>query len=35
MLAGFDVDITSAIPDGAHIEADPKARTLRIIGPLC
>jgi predicted aconitase with swiveling domain len=34
MLAGFDVDITSAIPDGADIEADPQARTVRIIGPL-
>jgi hypothetical protein len=31
MLAGFDVDITNAIPDGAEIEVDPQARTVRVI----
>ena len=31
MLAGFDVDITSAIPEGAEIEVDPQARTVRVI----
>ena len=31
MLAGFDVDITSAIPDGAEIELDPQARTVRML----
>jgi predicted aconitase with swiveling domain len=31
MLAGFDVDITSAIPDGAEVELDPQARTVRVI----
>ena len=32
MLAGFDVDITAAIPDGARVEVDPGAGTLRVIG---
>ena len=32
MLAGFDCDITTAIADGAQIEVDPAARTVRIIG---
>jgi predicted aconitase with swiveling domain len=31
MLAGFAVDITSRIPDGAEIEVDPRARTVRVI----
>ena len=31
MVAGFDVDITSRIPDGAEIEVDPRARTVRVI----
>jgi predicted aconitase with swiveling domain len=31
MMAGFDVDITGAIPDGAEIEVDPQARTLRVL----
>jgi len=31
MLAGFDVDITGAIPDGSEIEVDPQARTVRVI----
>ena len=32
MLAGFDLDITTAIPDGAQVEVDPAARMVRIIG---
>jgi predicted aconitase with swiveling domain len=32
MLAGFEVDITAAIPDGAQVEVDPAAGTLRILG---
>lgn len=32
MLAGFDCDITTAISDGAQVEVDPAARTVRIIG---
>ena len=32
MLAGFDCDITTAIADGAQVEVDPAARTVRIIG---
>ena len=31
MVAGFDVDITTAIADGAEIEVDPQARTVRVI----
>jgi predicted aconitase with swiveling domain len=31
MLAGFDVDITGAIRDGAEIEVDPQSRTLRVL----
>jgi predicted aconitase with swiveling domain len=31
MLAGFDIDITSAIADGAEIEVDPQARLVRVI----
>ena len=31
MLAGFDCDITQAVPDGAEIEIDPASRTLRIL----
>jgi uncharacterized protein len=31
MLAGFDIDITSAIADGAEIEVDPQARSVRVI----
>ena len=30
MLAGFDVDITGAVPDGAEVEVDPSGRLLRI-----
>src|SRR5947207_766951 len=32
MLAGFDVDITSAIPDHAEIELDPERRTVVVLG---
>ena len=31
MLAGFDVDITGAVPDGAEVEVDPGSRILRIV----
>ena len=32
MLAGFDVDITAAIPDGADVEVNPSAKTITILG---
>ena len=31
MLAGFDEDVTAAVPNGARVEIDPRARTLRIL----
>ena len=31
MLAGFDEDITEAVPNGATVEIDPETRTLRIL----
>ena len=31
MLAGFDGDITAAVPHGAHVEIDPGKRALRIL----
>jgi len=31
MLAGFDGDITTQVPDGATVEIDPAARTLRVL----
>src|SRR5450755_5156725 len=31
MLAGFDEDITEAVPSGATVEIDPETRTLRIL----
>ena len=31
MLAGFDVDITAAIPDGAEVEVDPAAKTITLL----
>ncbi len=31
MLSGFDDDITSKIPHGAHLEIDPATRTVRIL----
>jgi predicted aconitase with swiveling domain len=30
MLAGFDVDVTAAVPHGATVAIDPAARTLRV-----
>lgn len=32
MLAGFDEDITAAVPHGAMVEIDPVARSLRVVG---
>jgi predicted aconitase with swiveling domain len=31
LLAGFDGDITARVPNGARLEIDPAARTLRIV----
>ena len=31
MLAGFDEDVTAAIPDGAMVEIDPSAKTVRVL----
>lgn len=31
MMAGFDEDITSKVPQGATVEIDPEARTLRVL----
>ena len=31
MLAGFDEDITAAIPNGAELEINPEKRTLTIV----
>ena len=31
MLAGFDEDVTAAIPNGARVEIDPAAKTLRVL----
>lgn len=31
MLAGFDIDITGAIPDGAAVELDPGSRVILIL----
>ncbi|MEO7760758.1 MAG: DUF126 domain-containing protein [Casimicrobiaceae bacterium] len=31
MVAGFDVDITDSIPNGAELEIDPQQRTVRIL----
>lgn len=33
MLAGFDVDITAQIPNGAMVEVDPANHTIRVLGP--
>jgi predicted aconitase with swiveling domain len=32
ILAGFDEDITRAVPNGADVEVDPKASVLRVLG---
>lgn len=31
MLAGFDADITAVVSNGAQVEIDPMAKTLRIL----
>ncbi len=31
MLAGFDEDVTAAVPQGADVEVDPVAKTLRVL----
>ena len=31
MLAGFDEDVTAAVPQGATVEIDPGNKTLRVI----
>ena len=31
LLAGFDEDITSAVPDGAEVEVNPQEKWLRIV----
>lgn len=31
MMAGFDTDITAAIPHGAMVEIDPEAGTIRVL----
>jgi predicted aconitase with swiveling domain len=31
LLAGFDADITASVPNGATVEIDPAARTLRVL----
>jgi predicted aconitase with swiveling domain len=31
MLAGFDEDVTAAIPQGARVEVDPQHKTLRVL----
>jgi uncharacterized protein len=32
MLAGFEEDVTAAIPDGSEVEIDPQKKTIRVIG---
>ncbi|HET7669214.1 MAG TPA: DUF126 domain-containing protein, partial [Burkholderiales bacterium] len=31
LLAGFDTDITAAVPHGATLEIDPAARSVRVV----
>jgi hypothetical protein len=31
LMAGFDQDITAAVPHGAMVELDPATRTLRVV----
>jgi predicted aconitase with swiveling domain len=31
LLAGFDADITTLVPNGASVELDPATRTLRLL----
>ncbi|WP_137925030.1 DUF126 domain-containing protein [Cupriavidus sp. 2SB] len=33
MMAGFDVDITEAIPHGSFVEIDPEAKSIRVLDP--
>jgi predicted aconitase with swiveling domain len=33
MLAGFDADITAAIPNGAEVEVNPEMGVLTLMGP--
>jgi uncharacterized protein len=33
MLAGFDLDITAAITDGAQVEVNPAEKTVTVFGP--
>lgn len=33
MLAGFEENITAAVPNGATVEIDPHPKTLRILEP--
>ena len=35
MLAGFDQDITAAVPNGAQVELDPSRGTLTLIDQQC
>jgi uncharacterized protein len=32
MMAGFDEDVTAAIPHGATVEIDPAKKTIRVVG---
>src|SRR5882672_11016520 len=34
MLAGFDEDITAAVPNGAVVEVDPDRKTLRVVASI-
>ena len=34
MLAGFDQDITAAVPNGASVEVDPQRATLTVVSPM-
>jgi uncharacterized protein len=31
MLAGFDEDVTLAIPHGSHVEIDPESKSLKVL----
>ena len=31
LMAGFDEDVTAAVPNGATVEIDPSAKTLRVL----
>lgn len=33
MMAGFDIDITEAIPHGSFVEIDPEAKSIRVLDP--